>query len=99
MNAQKEVEDISRRTVAGLNRARAEGRILGAPRVLNDDQVDAMRELHRHGKSKRALAKTFGVGRATVGRYLTNYDSLGRVSIAVGEEEISLTVDELSGGG
>ena len=69
-NAQKEVEDISRRTVAGLNRARSLGKKLGAPRVLNDEQVDAARELHRQGKSKRWLAKTFGIGRATVDRYI-----------------------------
>jgi DNA invertase Pin-like site-specific DNA recombinase len=75
-NAQKEVEDISRRTVAGLNRARAEGKKLGAPRALNDDQVDSMRELHLHGKSKRWLSKTFGVGRATVDRYLVRDEPL-----------------------
>ena len=69
-NAQKEVEDISRRTVAGLNQARALGKKLGAPRALNDDQVDAVRELHRQRKSKRWLARTFGIGRATVDRYL-----------------------------
>lgn len=38
--------------------------------MLNDDQVNAMQELQRHGKSKRALAKIFGVGRAPVDRYL-----------------------------
>ena len=74
--AQKEVEDISRRTVARLNRARASGKKLGPPRALNDEQMDAVRELHRQGKSKRWLAKTFGIGRATVDRYLEGEEAV-----------------------
>ena len=71
-NAEQELRRIRERTVAGLDRARAAGKKLGAPRVLTDEQVDAMWELRQQGKSKRELASMFHVGRATVDRYLAN---------------------------
>ena len=70
-NAEQELRRIRERTVAGLDRARAAGKKLGAPRVLTEEQVDAMWEL-RQGRSKRELAGVFHVGRATVDRYLAN---------------------------
>ena len=68
--AGQEAALISNRTKAGLQRARAEGKTLGHPRVLTDEHVDAMRELERRGASRRSLARMFGVGRTTVARYL-----------------------------
>ena len=40
--AEQELQAVSRRTRAGLEKARAEGKTLGPPRIVDDDQVEAM---------------------------------------------------------
>ena len=40
--AEQELQAVSRRTRAGLERARAEGKTLGPPTRVDDDQVEAM---------------------------------------------------------
>ena len=69
--AEQELQAVSRRTRAGLQKARAEGKTLGPPsRIVDDDQVDAMARLRREGQSFRSIGKVFGVSRTTVQRRL-----------------------------
>ncbi len=68
--AEQELQAVSRRTRAGLERARAEGKTLGPPRIVDDDQVEAMTRLRREGQSLRSIGKIFGVSRTTGQRRL-----------------------------
>ena len=69
--AEQELQAVSRRTKAGLEKARAEGKTLGPPSRVDDDQVEAMARLRREGHSFRSIGKVFGVSRTTVQRRLT----------------------------
>ena len=64
--AEQELQAVSRRTRAGLERVRAEGKTLGPPRIVDDDQVEAMARLRREGQSLRSIGRLFGVSRTTV---------------------------------
>ena len=66
--AEQELQAVSRRTRAGLEKARAEGKILGPPSRVDDDQVEAMARLRRERQSFRSIGKVFGVSRTTVQR-------------------------------
>ena len=68
--AEQELQAVSRRTRAGLQKARAEGKALGPPRIVDDDQVEAMARLRREGQSLRSIGRLFGVSRTTVQRRL-----------------------------
>ncbi len=68
--AEQELQAVSRRTRAGLERARAEGKTLGPPPRVDDDQVEAMARLRREGQSFRSIGRIFGVSRTTVQRRL-----------------------------
>ena len=68
--AEQEMQAVSRRTRAGLQKARAEGKTLGPPSRVDDDQVEAMARLRREGQSLRSIGKLFGVSRTTVQRRL-----------------------------
>ena len=68
--AEQELQAVSRRTKAGLQKARAEGKTLGPPSRVDDDQVDAMARLRRERQSFRSIGKVFGVSRTTVQRRL-----------------------------
>ena len=59
--AQQEAQAISRRTRAGLHRARAEGKRLGRPPRCSPEQVAAMRTLRAQGQSQRSIARQFNV--------------------------------------
>lgn len=61
--AKQERLRISERTVAGLQRARAAGKILGRPRRQID--VRQIRQLRRAGNSWREVAKALGASSAT----------------------------------
>ena len=63
-------EAVSRRTKAGLERARAEGKTLGPPPRVDEDQVEDMSRLRREGQSFRSIGRIFGVSRTTVQRRL-----------------------------
>jgi DNA invertase Pin-like site-specific DNA recombinase len=64
--AEFERELIVERTLAGLTRARREGKTLGRPRkVLDRNKV---RKLHRQGLGVRAIAAQLGVSHMTVHR-------------------------------
>ena len=68
--AEQELQAVSRRTRAGLQQARAEGKTLGPPRIVDDGQVEAMARLRREGHSFRSIGRLFGVSRTTVQRRL-----------------------------
>ena len=66
--AEQELQAVSRRTRAGLERVRAEGKTLGPPPRVDDDQVEDMARLRREGQSFRSIGRIFGVSRTTVQR-------------------------------
>ena len=66
--AEQELQPVSRRTRAGLERARADGKTLGPPTRVDDDQVEAMARLRREGQRFRSIGRIFGVSRTTVQR-------------------------------
>ena len=75
--AEQEMQAVSRRTRAGLQKARAEGKTLGPPRIVDDGQVEAMARLRREGHSFRSIGRVFGVSRTTVQRRLQEAMNLG----------------------
>ena len=67
--AEAEREELRARTRAGMARARVEGKMLGRPRV----KLPPAEVLHHElmaGASRRALAKKYSVGAATIRRRL-----------------------------
>ena len=68
--SEQELEATRRRTVVGLDKARVEGKILGPPRRLDPDQVEAARRLRREKVSLREIGRQFRVSASTVDRYL-----------------------------
>ncbi|MDE2394679.1 MAG: recombinase family protein [Burkholderiales bacterium] len=66
--AEFELDLLRERTHAGLARARAEGKPMGRPHALtNDQRADAMQRLSA-GAPVAAIAREFDVGRATIQR-------------------------------
>ncbi len=61
--AKQERIKISERTIAGIQRARAEGKVLGRPRSAVD--VREIRRLRRQGQSWRQVGQELGVSAAT----------------------------------
>ena len=68
--AEQELQAVSRRTRAGLEKARAGGKTLGPPSRVDDDQVEAMSRLRREGQSFRSIGRLFGVSSTTMQRRL-----------------------------
>ena len=68
--AQQELESIRRRTKAGLDKARAQGKTLGTPRKLSTEQVALAQRLKRDKVNNTQIGKALGVSRTTVRRYL-----------------------------
>ena len=64
----QELVSIRRRTKAGLEKARADGKKLGAPLWLSEEQEAAVVEMVASGVSQRRVARSFGVPPATVRR-------------------------------
>ena len=64
----QELVSIRRRTKAGLEKARADGKKLGAPDRLSEEQEAAVVEMVAGGVSQRSVARSFGVSPATVRR-------------------------------
>jgi DNA invertase Pin-like site-specific DNA recombinase len=58
------------RTMAGLEAARAQGRVGGRPTVMDDDKLAAARARRQRGESPTQIAKALGVSRASVYRHL-----------------------------
>lgn len=66
--AEFERDLLVERTRAGLKRARAEGKVLGRPSALSNEQQELVRVQRAEGISLGALAKQFGVSRAAIQR-------------------------------
>jgi putative DNA-invertase from lambdoid prophage Rac len=66
--AEMERDLLVERTQSGLARAKAEGKTLGRPTSTNDEQRAAMARQHQAGESISALARAFGISRASVMR-------------------------------
>lgn len=64
--AEMERDSIIERTQAGLARAKAEGKTLGRPTKTTPEQRKAMTQGYASKQSVSALAKLYGVSRATV---------------------------------
>ncbi|WP_405490325.1 recombinase family protein [Streptomyces sp. NBC_00096] len=63
---------IKDRTRAGLDAARAQGRVGGRPAVMDADKLAAAKARKRKGESVTAIAKALGVSRATLYRALSD---------------------------
>ncbi|WP_291344875.1 recombinase family protein, partial [Acidiphilium sp. 20-67-58] len=66
--AEFERDLLIERTQAGVQRARANGKAIGRPASLTDDQKAAVREARGSGASVSSLARTYQVSRQTIGR-------------------------------
>ena len=66
--AEMERDLLIERTQSGLARAKAEGKTLGRPASTTDEQRAAMARQHEAGESISALARAFGISRASVMR-------------------------------
>ena len=64
--AEMERDLIRERTMAGLAKAKAAGKKLGRPSKLNEAQVRDVLARLENGASVSAVARTFGVSRATI---------------------------------
>ena len=62
--AQQELESIRRRTKAGLDKARSNGKTLGTPRKMTDLKVGLARSFRRDGLSFKQIGTALGVARA-----------------------------------
>ena len=65
-----EREMIRERTLAGLDRAKREGKTLGRKKVINDEITTQIIELRNAKKSIRAIASEVGVSVGTVSNTL-----------------------------
>lgn len=70
MIAHVERRMIVSRTRAGLAAAKERGVKIGAPRKMTEDQVKAARIMMKRGIKAQTIAYDFGIGRATLFRYL-----------------------------
>lgn len=61
---------IVERVRAGLKRAKAEGKVLGRPRV-SEKVEDQVRALRREGNGMRKIARTLGIGNGVVQRIVS----------------------------
>ncbi|MCW1383925.1 recombinase family protein [Novosphingobium sp. KCTC 2891] len=66
--AEFERDLLVERTQAGLSRAKAQGKKLGRPSSLTEEQRENARNLRRQGVSLGVLAKEFGVSRSAIQR-------------------------------
>ena len=66
--AEFERDLLIERTQAGLKRAKAEGKTLGRPAVLDDDQREVVRAQLAEGITISALARNLGTSRQTIMR-------------------------------
>ena len=66
--AEFERDLLIERTQAGVQRARASGKVIGRPASLTDEQKAAVRVARGSGASISSLARTYKVSRQTIGR-------------------------------
>ena len=67
---QQQLESIRRRTKAGFDKARSNGKTLGTPRKITDLKVEMSRSFRRDGLSFNQVGEALGVSRTTVARAL-----------------------------
>ena len=68
--AKQEHARLSERVVAGLRRAKREGKVLGRKRIILDR--DKVRAMHTAGTSVRAIASQMGVSKSLVANILAS---------------------------
>jgi putative DNA-invertase from lambdoid prophage Rac len=66
--AEFERDLLVERTQAGLARAKAQGKAVGRPAALTDEQRQAVLQARRQGVSLGELAKQYSVSRAAIQR-------------------------------
>jgi putative DNA-invertase from lambdoid prophage Rac len=66
--AEFERDLLVERTQAGLTRARAQGKVVGRPPALTEEQRKAVVQARKDGVSLVALAKRYGVSRSAIQR-------------------------------
>jgi DNA invertase Pin-like site-specific DNA recombinase len=66
--AKQEHARLSERVVAGLRRAKRQGKILGRKRIILDREE--VRAMHAAGQSVRAIAASMGVSKSLIGNIL-----------------------------
>ena len=67
--AEFERDLIRERTAAGLQAARAKGRVGGRPRKMTPDKIDAAKDLLASGKAVKDVAQMFGISVPTLYRW------------------------------
>jgi len=82
---------IGERVRAGLDRARAQGKTLGRPRIP-DRSRDRMIELRFAGKSLRVIGADLGVGHSTVARTVRAYEQEHGVIVAKKTDRVELSL-------
>ena len=75
--AEFETEIRRERQMEGIARAKAEGRMGGRPKLLNDAIEGRVRELRNSGTSIRKIAAEIGFSKATVQKVLARLDAEG----------------------
>ena len=70
--AQFERDLLIERTQSGLSRAKANGKILGRPKVLSESQIEVVIQQLQEGKSIASIARNFNTSRQTIMR-IRNY--------------------------
>jgi len=68
--AKQEHARLSERVVAGLRRAKREGKILGRKRIILDREK--VRAMHEAGQSVRSIAVTMGASKSLIGNILAD---------------------------
>ena len=73
--AQFERQRIRERIHTGLAHARKNGKVLGRPRVIDDEKAAAISKLRNQGTSIAELSRTFGVTPPTIRKYLATREA------------------------
>jgi putative DNA-invertase from lambdoid prophage Rac len=71
--AQFERDLLIERTQSGLDRAKSNGKILGRPNVLSEEQKKQVILQLQKGKAVAAIARNFNVSRQTIMRVRDNH--------------------------
>jgi DNA invertase Pin-like site-specific DNA recombinase len=72
--AKQEHARLSERVVAGLRRAKREGKVLGRKRIIVDREK--IRTMHASGESVRTIGAKLGVSKSLVANILATQSSL-----------------------
>jgi DNA invertase Pin-like site-specific DNA recombinase len=64
--AEMERDLLVERTHSGLERAKAQGKVLGRPSKTSDEQRQAIKAAHGAGASVSVLAREYGISRASI---------------------------------